>query len=80
MTDAEYARTLLYQGEIATTDKPRYGVARCVRCYKPARLWSGHVVYMDTGQQRKRIAGWCGVRCMRVRGFFGQYHHRMDVE
>lgn len=79
MTDTEYERILIYQGEITISKKPRNGVANCVRCRKPARYWSGHVVWTDTGQLRKRIAGWCGTRCMRIRGFYGRWLPSMDA-
>jgi hypothetical protein len=80
MTDAEWERKMVLQGEIRTSEKPRNATNRCVRCYKPARYWSGHVLWNDTGQLRKRVAGWCGNKCMRVRGFYGRVAPAMDME
>ena len=53
----------------------------CVRCGKPAKIWSGHVDYFKyTGNKMRRvsvIAGWCSNRCFNDRGFRGMYSAHM---
>lgn len=45
----------------------------CVRCLKPAKLWSGHVL----DNKRQVTAGWCSESCMDSQGFYGHYIKEM---
>jgi hypothetical protein len=50
----------------------------CVRCLKPAKMWTGHVRDLETKEEI--IAGWCSQRCYKVAGFKGIYIEEMEVE
>ena len=47
----------------------------CVRCGKPAKGHSGHVL---RGKE-KIIAGWCSNRCRKNPGFVGRYQTSMKI-
>ena len=47
---------------------------RCVKCFKKAKIWSGHVIDKHGGGI---IAGWCSQKCMYTSGFFGHYRKEM---
>jgi len=49
----------------------------CIRCFKPAKIYSGHVLD-DKGKQI--TAGWCSERCMNKQGFCGHYYKKMGLE
>lgn len=49
----------------------------CIKCFKPAKIWSGHVL---NEKQEQVTAGWCSSRCMDSSGFFGHYHKKMGLE
>lgn len=49
----------------------------CVRCFKPAKFWGGHVL---TSKKKKITAGWCGERCKNLLGFCGHLKREMGVE
>ena len=55
-----------------------YQTKKCIRCSKPAKVWTGFVVdrwYATV------IAGWCGKRCMRAwSSYHGLYATRMGKE
>jgi len=46
----------------------------CVRCGKPAKFYSGHVL----DGKKKVTAGWCSERCANVMGFRGHYAKHME--
>ncbi len=48
---------------------------KCVRCFKPAKIWGGHVL---RGKEHV-IAGWCSARCSEAAGFSGQHTERMGI-
>jgi len=48
---------------------------KCVRCLKPAKFWSGHVLKNN----RKIIAGWCSIRCSEAPGFVGLWKKEMGL-
>lgn len=48
---------------------------KCVRCFKPAKLWGGHVL---RGRE-KILAGWCSQACAKVSGFTGQHTSKMGL-
>lgn len=63
-------REEIKQKQICTYDpfyRPSVATEKCVRCLKPARIWSGHV--LKDGE--KIIAGWCSKRCADAKGFVG---------
>lgn len=47
----------------------------CVRCFKPAKIWTGHVVIDGV----KITAGWCSDKCLNTKGFLGQYINKMGL-
>ena len=57
----------------------------CVRCFKPAKIFTGHViklnVYVVDGIMPKGkvavIAGWCSKRCLNDEGFSGLWNSKM---
>ncbi len=48
----------------------------CVRCGKPAVLWSAHVLR----DSKKISAGWCSDECRNTPGFVGHYKKWMGRE
>lgn len=48
----------------------------CIRCFKPAKIWSGHILRNG----RQIVAGWCSERCQDAKGFCGQYVSDMDKD
>lgn len=60
----------------------------CIKCGRPAIMWSGHVIRIndDKSMKLQRLiwdvitAGWCSKKCMDTIGFCGQYTENMGVE
>ena len=51
------------------------GTKNCVRCFKLAKFWTGHVF-----KGKKTItAGWCTMRCLNAPGFVGHYSKKMGI-
>jgi len=69
-------RTWMEQGGVTIFNKPYNGVDVCIRCLKPARQWSGHVIC----GKKKRAAGWCSFRCQLVKGFFGRFVEAQSIQ
>lgn len=53
----------------------KYETTCCVRCGKPARMWSGHILL----GKHKVVAGWCLKGCLDVKGFVGHHHEWMPL-
>ena len=47
----------------------------CVRCFKPATMWTGHIIYKG----KTAIAGWCSDKCLDTKGFKGHYKGQMVI-
>ena len=48
-----------------------------MKCFKKAKVWSGHVI---DKHGKGIIAGWCSRKCMHTPGFFGHYRKEMGKE
>ena len=46
---------------------------RCVKCYKPAKFWGGHVLQGE----EEILAGWCSDKCAEDPGFVGHWRQEM---
>jgi hypothetical protein len=46
---------------------------KCVRCFKPAKFWGGHVL---KGKEEV-LAGWCSTQCKEEKGFVGHWKREM---
>jgi hypothetical protein len=62
-----------------------YQTRNCIECYRPARVWTGHV---HKGAI-KVIAGWCslhrqksviGLVIVKCQGCFGRWNSKMKIE
>ena len=50
---------------------------RCVRCYKPAKFWSGYVLQQTATRKEIILAGWCSKRCSKDPAFCGHWRQEM---
>ena len=49
---------------------------RCVRCFRKAKFWSGHILR----KHKHVLAGWCGKACSQAEGFSGHWTKKMGKQ
>jgi len=54
--------------------KRQLETVKCVRCFRKATMWCGHVII----NRQKILAGWCAT-CFEVTGFHGHFMGQMGV-